>query len=453
MPFTTARNRTAAVLVLASAWTFYAGSARAEEGDFSDMLSQGNKAMEQGRLEDASEWYEEAIKLEPGSPDAHNQLGLCYSRRNMLLEAAGEFHKALTIDKNFLPSLNNLGSVMYRQSNYDAAVKFYKMALAVKDDDPEIQVNLASVYRDRATYVGGKNRDADFREAVNLYEHALKDAPSFAPAHNNLGLCYLRLRRFGDAEQAIQKAIEMKNDYAAAYFNLGLVYQAQHKLPEAVSAFQNSLRYETVGQYAEGTRRKIQELGMPETANTDHFSRGFDLLSQKKWSDAESAFKQAVEQHPRSAVAWNNLGYARSRQNKNKEAVEAYSKAINLLFQFPAAHYNYGQALVALRNLDGAEKEFRRALEQAHGRYPLAHNALAIVLKQKGDQKAALAQYKMALLQSGDTLPVVHYNLAVLYEEQGNKAGAREEYKLYLFQSPSGYNAAHAKERLSALGT
>lgn len=454
MNFTQAQKLKASILL---ACAFSLGSffqPAAAEGDFNETLSRGDAAIDQGQLEEAAQAYEEAIKLDPESPVAHNQLGLCYSRRNMLLEAAGEFNKALSLDPNFLASLNNLGSIMYRQSKYDEAISFYKKALAVKEADPEVQVNLASVYRDKATYVGGKTKDADFTAAINLYLRALADSPTFAPAHNNLGLCYLRLRRFNEAEQEVQRAVELKNDYAAAYFNLGLIYQAQQKLPDAVAAFQNSLRHETVAQYADGTRRKIQELGLPEsTSNTDHFSRGFDLLSQKKWAEAEAEFKLATtSQKDHNAVAWNNLGYARSRQGKNKQAIEAYVKAIGFLDQFPAAHYNYGQALVAVGEMNTAEREFRKAVDQARGRYPLARNALAIVLKQKGDSKGALSQYKLALMQSGDTLPVIHYNLGLLYEQEGNKTLASDEYQHYLTQSPSGFNASLAHERLKAIG-
>lgn len=454
MPFRKTRKLTTIVLgaIICGSVGIGLQSALAGDQSFSDMLSEGNRAMDEGRLEDAAEWFEEALKIQPGSPDAHNQLGLCYSRRNMLLEAAGEFRKALQIDPNFLPSLNNLGSVMYRHSNYDEAINYYQQALAIKANDPEIQVNLASVYRDRATYIGGKTRENDFREAVRLYKEALTATPNFAPAHNNLGLCYLRLRRFGDAEVEIRKAIDLKPDYAAAYFNLGLAYQAENKLPEAVSAFQSSLRHETLPQYAEGTRRKIQELGLPETADTDHFSRGFDLLSQKKWAEAEASFKQAIDsKQGRTAVAWNNLGYAQSRQGKTKQAIDAYTRAVTMLNQFPAAHYNLGQALIERGDLVGAEREFRKALEQAHGRYPLAHNSLAIVLKQKGDRKGALSQYKLALMQSGDTLPVVHYNLGLLYEQEGEKKLACDEYQMYLTQAPSGFNAPRAQERVKVL--
>lgn len=420
---------------------------------FNDMMVQGNNALNDGKYMLAAQFFEQALKADPSSPEAHNQLGLCYSRRNMLLEAAREFKAALEAQENFLPALQNLGTLMYRQGDYNRAIDYYKKVLALNENEHDTIINLANSYRDRATYVNRSSPDNDYREAIELYLKCLAQKPDSAPAHNNLGLCYLRLRRFDEAEKEVRQAIELKKDYAAAYYYLGVICQAQQKTPEAVAAYQMSLRYETVPQYIEGTRSKIRQLGLPDGGDTDHFSLGLMLLPQKKWAEAEREFRQALDAPKgKTAVAWNNLGYARSRQGKQKEAADAYHQAIKQLPSFPAAHYNLGQTLFAMRDYAGAEREYRIALDQTHGRYPLAHNALGIVLKQMGKRDAALSQYKLALMQSGDTLPVIHYNIAVLYEQQGAGPKAREEYQLYLAQAPNGVNVPKAKERIQLLG-
>jgi tetratricopeptide (TPR) repeat protein len=420
---------------------------------FNDMMQQGNNALSEGKYMLAGQFFEQALKSDPSSPEAHNQLGLCFSRRNMLLEAAREFKTALEMQENFLPALQNMGTLMYRQGDYNRAIDYYKKVLALNENEHDTLINLANSYRDRATYVNRTSPESDYREAIELYVKCLAQKPDSAPAHNNLGLCYLRLRRFAEAEKEVRQAIELKKDYAAAYYYLGVICQAQQKTPDAVAAYQMSLRYETVPQYIEGTRAKIRQLGLPDAGDTDHFSLGLMLLPQKKWAEAEREFRQALDSPSgKTAVAWNNLGYARSRQNKQKEAVDAYQQAVKLLHNFPAAHYNLGQSLFTLRDYAGAEKEYRTALDQTHGRYPLAHNALGIVLKQMGKTDLAMSQYKLALMQSGDTLPVIHYNLAVLYDQQGAIPKACEEYQLYVAQAPNGVNVPRAKERAQLLG-
>ena len=441
--------------LLAAALVCFGAGAHGQNalGSFDELMQQGNQALTDGKNELASRMYEEALKVDPSSPEAHNQLGLAYNRRNMMLEAGREFKSALKVNENYLPSLQNLGTLMYRQGLYDRAIEYYKHVLALNETEYDTLVNLANCYRDRATYVNRVSPQQDYREAIELYTKCLAARPDSAPAHNNLGLCYLHMSRFADAEKEVRQAIELKKDYAGAYYSLGCICQAQMKIPEAAAAFQTSLQYETVPQYREGTRAKIRALGLADDDHTDHFSLGLMLLPQKKWGEAEHEFRTALDSPKgKTAVTWNNLGYARSRQGKQHEAVEAYQQALKLLPDFPAAHYNLGQAFFAMRQYQSAEREYTKAIDQAHGRYPLAHNAMAIVLKQRGEKKGALNHYKMALMQSGDTLPVIHYNMAVLYDEVGDVDKAREEYGLYVAQSPHGANVAHAQERTKLLG-
>lgn len=440
----------AALLLLSSPVVFGRSQAVVE------LLKMADQDMDEGRLQEAAKLYQEAISMEPDNPDAHNLMGICYLRQNQLLEGAGEFKKALDINPEFLPSLNNLGSTMYRKGNYDQAIVYYEQVLGINGgEDAEVHTNLGSVYRDRATFSGGPNRDEDFQQALTHYKKAIALDKNFPQAYNNLGLCYLRTRHFEEAEREIKKAVELKKNYAAAYFNLGLVEQARNDMPAALAAYQKSLRYETVPSYAEGTRRKIKELGLPQESD-DHFSLGFDLLSQRKFAEAESEFRKVVTSASgaRNAVAWNNLGFTLAKQRRFRDAIAAYKQAISKQTEhFPAAEYNLGQALRATGDLAGAEKCFQKALDQAHGTHALAHNALGLVLKQKGDLKNALAQYKLAILQSGDTLPVVHYNLALLLEkEPGKTSEAVDEYSRYLSQAPDGANAEQARIRMDSLG-
>jgi tetratricopeptide (TPR) repeat protein len=419
-----------------------------------ELMRRGDAALDAGRLTEARNYYEDALRVDPTCVDAHNQIGLSYSRKNQLAEAAAEFRKALEDDPEFLPALNNLGSVMYRLSNYDSAITFYQKALKLKNNqDPEVHTNLASVYRDRATFSGGGSPEADYEKAIVHYQEAIKQKPDFPQAHNNLGLCYVRIQKYADAEREIKKAIDIKKDYAVAYFNLGLALQKQGKASEAYSAFQNSLRYETVPQYAESTRQKMKELGITPGDNADHFARGYDYLLAHKWADAESEFRQVIKTTgPKNPVAWNNLGYAQAKQRQFPEAVASYQRAIKLLpGRFPAAQYNLGQVLRLSGDLRGAQAAYEKAVKEANGPHALAHNALGILLRARGQKSKALEHYKLALMQSGDTLPVVHYNIALLLETDGKINEAVEELKTYLSMNPEGANAQAARARISKL--
>ncbi len=61
-----------------------------------------------------------------------------------------------------------------------------------------------------------------------------------------------------------------------------------------------------------------------------HRDRAAVALAHQRWSEAEQELRALVAISPNEATAWNNLGVALERQQKNKEAVEAYARAAAL---------------------------------------------------------------------------------------------------------------------------
>lgn len=430
-----------------------------------DLSDRGDQLMKDGKAKEAQEIYEEAIALDPEVPELHNHLGLALARQNLLDEAAQEFRRAIKIDPMFLNGLNNLGSIMYRQHNYDTALVYYERWLKIVGAKPpkdkttvaEVLTNLASVYRDRATFVGGAERDQDFQKALEYYRKALAVDAEFAQAHNNMGLCLMRLKQFPDAEREVKRAIALKPDYATAYFNLGMINHAMGRAPEARAAFEQSLKFESIPYYADATRQRLAALGGAAPAQWagggDMFASGCRLLGDRRWAQAEKDLHKACAgSHKKDPIAWNNLGFAIAQQGRYREAIEHYRTAASILAgRFPAAHYNMGQAYRLSGEPSQAKKAFVEALKEAGNRHALTHNALALVLKQTGDRRGAMQHYKMALMQSGDTLPVVHFNMAVLLEADGQARKAVDQYRIYLEKSPKGYNADSARNHIQRI--
>ena len=93
----------------------------------------------------------------------------------------------------------------------------------------------------RAKEVFGRALDAhdrgELQEAVSLYRETIKADPGHVLAHNNLGMAYIELERFQDAEKEIREAIKLDTNAAEAYSNLGHVLRRQGKDEEAAQAY------------------------------------------------------------------------------------------------------------------------------------------------------------------------------------------------------------------------
>ena len=60
------------------------------------------------------------------------------------------------------------------------------------------------------------------QDAIEYYEEALRIAPDYAEAHNNLGIALASLGRVEEAVAHYEQALRLNAGYANAHYNLGL---------------------------------------------------------------------------------------------------------------------------------------------------------------------------------------------------------------------------------------
>ena len=70
-------------------------------------------------------------------------------------------------------------------------------------------------------------RDGREGEAESLYKQALSFDPQHVHALNNLGVIYMKEKRYAQAIELFVKAIAAKSDYADPYYNLACLYSQQ----------------------------------------------------------------------------------------------------------------------------------------------------------------------------------------------------------------------------------
>lgn len=421
------------------------------------LLSEAKKMLADGKFASARMQYNEALRLEPNCPEAYNGLGLCAMNEGNAVESDKCFLSAINLKADYYDSLFNLANNLYVEGKYSDAISYYGRAIKVKEKsglkvDPDALTMLATVYRDRAATLSGQDRLNDTARALDFYHKALAIKPDHFKAHAMLGCLYLDERQYPAAEKELRTAISLQPDYAYAYYVLGTLYVQRKEFPAALVAFHSSLKYEKVDRYKEKTKSQMMELGIPEQ-DVDHFAQGYEELNAGSLDTAQSEFEAAsAGDGLMKAIALNNLGFVQARQGNLPLAIESYNKAIKLKpHGNPEFYYNLGQALFQLKKNAEAEKAFRQCLVEAHGNHYLAHNALGLVLKARGDLEEALNQYHLAMMQSSNALSVVQFNRGILLEKMGRKEEAAQSYREYLQSAPTGLNVASAKERLSHL--
>jgi protein O-mannosyl-transferase len=132
------------------------------------------------------------------------------------------------------------------------------------------------------------------------------------------------------------------------------------------------------------------------TAWMAHNNLGAYLLKKGQLDDALDHFTKAIEIKPDEASAWVNLGSALLQKGNLDEAIAKYQKALELKPAQAGIHYNLANALLARGEIDQAIAEYEATLA-INPNHTDAQNNLGAVLFQQGKLEQAIAHYQKAL--------------------------------------------------------
>ncbi|WP_340678023.1 hypothetical protein [Paraglaciecola sp.] len=140
---------------------------------------------------------------------------------------------------------------------------------------------------------------------------------------------------------------------------------------------------------------------------TRRFEQGLVLINQQSWSEAQRLYLNLAEQYPLFSGVWLQLAQIQQAQIATTGDVEAQQQALDLQNRY----------------LDNAIK--------ANADNYVAHNKLAMLLRQQGQFAQALRHYDLAL-NSWPAFPEARLNRGILNDlYMGNKKAALEDYQLY----------------------
>jgi Flp pilus assembly protein TadD len=187
-----------------------------------------------GRIPEAIEHLQQALRLKPDFAAAHNDLGIVLTRSDRIPEAIEHLEQALRIKPDYAEAHNDLGNALRQSGRIPEAIEQYEQALRSKPDFAQAHYNLGV-----ALWQAGRTEDA-----IGHYEQALRIKPDYAAAHYNLGTTLGQAGRIPEAIEHLEQALRIKPDYAAAHYNLGIALGQVGRIPEAISHLQSALKLE-----------------------------------------------------------------------------------------------------------------------------------------------------------------------------------------------------------------
>jgi protein O-mannosyl-transferase len=166
---------------------------------------------------DPESLYRATLDKNPGCWMCRNNLGILLARSGQLQAAIEQYEQALRIRPNYTDAYNNLGNALLRTGLVSEAMGQYEQALKFDPDYPYAHYNLGF-----ALYQMGR-----VQEAMGHYEQALKLKPDYPEAHNGLGGALATMGKWSEAKQEFEAALRIRPDFAAARQNLSILETQQ----------------------------------------------------------------------------------------------------------------------------------------------------------------------------------------------------------------------------------
>ncbi|MBF0195473.1 MAG: tetratricopeptide repeat protein [Magnetococcales bacterium] len=197
-------------------------------------LQKGVNLYQAGKLDEAIQWYEKVLEIQPNNINALCNIGAVLQNQGKLNEAIKKYKKSIAINPDFVGGYNNLAFALQQQEKFDEAIIHYQKAILLEPSYAAAHYNLANTLKDQ-------NR---LDEAVISYKRAITIEPEHFEAYRNLGLVYSMQGELADAVASYKKAIAINPKFSEAYSNLGIVLIDQYKLDEALISYQKAIDIE-----------------------------------------------------------------------------------------------------------------------------------------------------------------------------------------------------------------
>lgn len=218
--------------------------------------------------------------------------------------------------------------------------------------------------------------------ARRMYRRSLESRPEFTPALFNLVMMHIREDRIDSAENVIQKvakkakkdlghkAIELRIDLARQQYR-DVIRRAKQLLREdeknpwvMVAMAEANLhldRFELTLAVLDRAKKITDKREANGLAGQVYYLYGLVHMRQNNQKEAIQAFKKAIEANPALPEAHNNLGLLYYEATNYEKALQSFESALNMAPNYKKAHLNVGNVYREMQKPQKAKESFEKA--------------------------------------------------------------------------------------------
>ncbi|MGN6812744.1 MAG: protein kinase domain-containing protein [Thermomicrobiales bacterium] len=428
-------------------------------------IAEGDTALKDGKFTDAIAFYKQALATNPTSAIANRQLGLTLWIWNHDPGEIDYLDRATKLDPNDALAWAYLSFSAVDTHQSTRAYAAAQQAVRLNQEIPESFAAIAN------TYVRYPPNPADAASGAQEAKDAIARAKALDP--NNLWTLWVEsaVLQYVDQNDAalapLNQMIVQRPNWPTLYYARGSIQRVLHHYDQAradeqkalalAPDYPNALTEMGWLAYHDGENTEAKSYFEHALKNTDdvndfaHIGLGFTLTALGDPNDAILHCQRALSIEPRSASAYDCLGYAYlGGVQRYAEALNAFKQEIALRPFWPDGYVGAARTYAAQHDWSNAEAILRQGVDQA--KEPgYAHYWLGWVLYQQGKYDEALPQFQQAaeLITDDAGLP---YWVGLDLEKLQRYKDAKAAYQQALKIDPHNQEAQDALDRLTRLG-
>jgi predicted O-linked N-acetylglucosamine transferase (SPINDLY family) len=206
----------------------------------------GNQFTHQGHFALAESWYLKAIELDSQRAQSYYNLGVAKEKQQQWEAAISYYRQAIAFNLQYAKAYYRLGLNLKQQLINDGANieaenkqkiteeidKCFTQVLSLEPNHPSIKFQLAKFWQDQGESTKAKS-------LLTAKEWDL--LPDFVAYLINTGNRWERRKKFTQAQNCYEMALEFDPLAIEPLFNLALIFEKQEKLPEAIAYYRQVL--------------------------------------------------------------------------------------------------------------------------------------------------------------------------------------------------------------------
>ncbi|HWH57768.1 MAG TPA: tetratricopeptide repeat protein [Terriglobales bacterium] len=345
--------------------TFVACPAGAQDGGFEKQYQDAQRALAEGKIDEAQHAYENLRDANPGIAEIHANLGLIYFEQRKFDAAIPELRRALQLKPGLSNSAALLAMSLSELGRYEEALPGLEKGF--RSTDPQIK-RMCGLQLERV-YTGLKRDNKAVDVAMDMNRLYPDDAEVLYHNGKIFGnYAFLTMRKLVEVapnsiwrHQALAEAAESQQSFATAIAEYHQVLRMNPDQPGihyrlGRTLLARSHQSNSSDDLAEAEKEFEQELKLDPKNGNAAYEIGLSRQNAGQFAEAQQIFEQVLEFHPDFEEAQLGLASVLTSQGKPQEALPHLQKAIALNGENEVSWYRLSQVERSLGNSAEAQQ-------------------------------------------------------------------------------------------------